>query len=100
MRWPATPRRPLPPRSPSRPPPVAVARPGTATAPPPPPVTDPPPTPPTVPPPLNEDPAVVSHVQARLAEMGYSVGTADGRAGSRTASAVMAFQKVEGLERD
>ena len=37
-------------------------------------------------------------VQQRLAELGYSPGTADGRVGGRTSSAIMAFQKVEGLD--
>lgn len=42
----------------------------------------------------------VAAVQARLAELGYDPGPADGVFGARTASAVMAFQKVEGLARD
>lgn len=62
--------------------------------------TEPPTTTTTGPPPPNEDPTIVAQVQSRLAGMGYSVGTADGRAGGQTASAVLAFQKVEGLERD
>jgi len=37
--------------------------------------------------------------QLRLAELGYDVGVADGGAGERTAHALMAFQKVEGLPR-
>jgi lipoprotein-anchoring transpeptidase ErfK/SrfK len=37
-------------------------------------------------------------VQQRLAELGYSPGAADGRVGGRTSSAIMAFQKVEGLD--
>jgi len=43
--------------------------------------------------------AEVRAVQERLAELGYDVGTADGRFGGRTSYAVMAFQKMEGLSR-
>ncbi len=43
--------------------------------------------------------ADVRAVQERLAELGYDVGEADGRFGGRTSYAVMAFQKMEGLER-
>lgn len=43
---------------------------------------------------------VVEALQARLGELGYSVGAVDGRYGGATASAVMAFQKVEGLSVD
>jgi lipoprotein-anchoring transpeptidase ErfK/SrfK len=39
-------------------------------------------------------------VQQRLAELGYSPGTADGRVGGRTSSAILAFQKMEGLTLD
>ena len=39
-------------------------------------------------------------LQQRLAELGYDVGTPDGKMGARTSYAVMAFQKVEGLGRD
>lgn len=39
-------------------------------------------------------------LQQRLAELGYDVGTPDGKLGSRTSYAIMAFQKVEGLARD
>lgn len=46
----------------------------------------------------SPDPGLRS-VQRRLAELGYDIGPADGRAGARTAFAVMAFQKVEGLPR-
>jgi peptidoglycan hydrolase-like protein with peptidoglycan-binding domain len=38
-------------------------------------------------------------LQRRLAELGYRPGTADGRFGVQTASAVLAFQKREGLPR-
>ena len=41
----------------------------------------------------------VRAVQERLAELGYDVGTADGRFGGRTSYAIMAFQKMEGLSR-
>jgi hypothetical protein len=40
------------------------------------------------------------HVQQRLTELGYRPGPVDGRYGSATASAVMAYQKHEGLLRD
>ncbi len=44
--------------------------------------------------------ADVKVVQDRLVALGYLPGTADGRFGAATASAVMAFQKHEGLQRD
>ena len=44
-------------------------------------------------------PSVVA-LQRRLAELGYNPGTADGAFGGSTASAVMAFQKVEQLSVD
>ncbi|MPY93793.1 MAG: L,D-transpeptidase family protein [Acidimicrobiia bacterium] len=43
---------------------------------------------------------VVADLQSRLAALGYSIGAADGGYGGRTSSAVMAFQKVEGLSAD
>jgi len=42
----------------------------------------------------------VRALQERLAELGYDVGTPDGKLGARTSYAIMAFQKVEGLGRD
>jgi peptidoglycan hydrolase-like protein with peptidoglycan-binding domain len=42
----------------------------------------------------------VEALQRRLAELGYRAGDADGRFGAQTASAVLAFQKREGLQRD
>jgi peptidoglycan hydrolase-like protein with peptidoglycan-binding domain len=42
----------------------------------------------------------VKAMQERLAELGYDVGTPDGKWGAQTTYAVMAFQKVEGLSRD
>ena len=39
-------------------------------------------------------------LQERLAELGYDVGTPDGRWGARTTYSLMAFQKMEGLSRD
>jgi peptidoglycan hydrolase-like protein with peptidoglycan-binding domain len=42
----------------------------------------------------------VEALQVRLTELGYRPGTPDGRYGASTASAVMAFQKHEGLGRD
>ena len=41
----------------------------------------------------------VRAVQKRLADLGYDVGTIDGGLGGRTGYSIMAFQKVEGLER-
>lgn len=42
----------------------------------------------------------VAAVQQQLADLGYYVGAIDGRAGPATASAVQAFQKVNGLNVD
>jgi lipoprotein-anchoring transpeptidase ErfK/SrfK len=39
-------------------------------------------------------------MQERLAELGYDIGTPDGKWGARTSYSLMAFQKVEGLTRD
>jgi len=36
--------------------------------------------------------------QARLNELGYNVGTPDGSAGPRTAAALRAFQRDNGLQ--
>jgi peptidoglycan hydrolase-like protein with peptidoglycan-binding domain len=67
--------------------------------------TEPPTTTTTAPPPppvwgLGSEGLVVLHVQQRLAELGYRPGAVDGRYGPETQSAVMAFQKHEGLQRD
>lgn len=42
----------------------------------------------------------VEALQRRLAELGYRPGSVDGRFGGETASAVLAFEKREGLSRD
>jgi lipoprotein-anchoring transpeptidase ErfK/SrfK len=64
-----------------------------------PPVTEPPTTEPPAPEP--EEPAVdVLALQQRLTDLGYWLGTPDGRDGALTRQAVMAFQKAEGLARD
>ena len=42
----------------------------------------------------------VQQLQERLTELGYRPGDADGRFDAATASAVLAFQEAEGLERD
>ncbi|HUR24113.1 MAG TPA: L,D-transpeptidase family protein [Acidimicrobiales bacterium] len=42
----------------------------------------------------------VLKLQQRLAELGYDVGTPDGKWGARTTYSLMAFQKVEGLSVD
>lgn len=42
----------------------------------------------------------VLQLQQRLTELGYRPGSADGKFGAQTASAVLAFQKREGLQRD
>jgi lipoprotein-anchoring transpeptidase ErfK/SrfK len=39
----------------------------------------------------------VLKLQERLAELGYDIGTPDGKWGARTSYSLMAFQKVEGL---
>ena len=44
--------------------------------------------------------ASVRAMQERLAELGYDIGTPDGKWGARTSYSLMAFQKVEGLTRD
>ncbi len=48
----------------------------------------------------GEDGDAVAALQARLVELGYWLGTPDGRYGQLTRQAVMAFQKAEGLGRD
>jgi lipoprotein-anchoring transpeptidase ErfK/SrfK len=48
----------------------------------------------------GSDPAAVLALQQRLSDLGYWLGTPDGGWGRVTSQAVMAFQKVEGLERD
>jgi lipoprotein-anchoring transpeptidase ErfK/SrfK len=73
-----------------------ATQPPTTTAPP---ATQPPTTEP--PAPESEEPAVdVAALQQRLVELGYWLGTPDGRDGPLTRQAVMAFQKAEGLARD
>jgi peptidoglycan hydrolase-like protein with peptidoglycan-binding domain len=66
--------------------------------------TEPPTTTTTAPPPPVWGPGSegleVLHVQQRLTELGYRPGAVDGRYGPETASAVLAFQKHEGLQRD
>ena len=47
----------------------------------------------------DQGPAVRS-LQQRLRDLGYWLGTPDGTYGGLTVQAVMAFQKVEGLDRD
>lgn len=42
----------------------------------------------------------VASIQQRLLDLGYRPGSPDGTFGPETASAVLAFQKAEGLERD
>jgi peptidoglycan hydrolase-like protein with peptidoglycan-binding domain len=49
---------------------------------------------------LGDTSADVEKVQRRLAELGYRPGTPDGQFGVETLSAVTAFQKHEGLDRD
>jgi lipoprotein-anchoring transpeptidase ErfK/SrfK len=48
----------------------------------------------------EEDRTAIAALQTRLDELGYSAGAADGRVGGRTSSAILAFEKVEGLSRD
>jgi N-acetylmuramoyl-L-alanine amidase len=47
----------------------------------------------------DEDPEI-AELQNRLAALGYRPGPANGSFGTETASAVLAFQKAEGLQRD
>jgi peptidoglycan hydrolase-like protein with peptidoglycan-binding domain len=97
-----------------------VEEPTTVPAPTTPPATQPPPTqpPPTQPPTTTAPPATVpptteplpaepegpavdvAALQQRLTDLGYWLGTPDGRDGPLTRQAVMAFQKAEGLARD
>ena len=54
---------------------------------------------------LNVQPAagggdLVHRAQATLGRLGYPVGAADGRAGPKTAAAVRAYQRSEGLPQD
>lgn len=56
------------------------------------------PTPTAAPTPTEED--EVAAVQQALTDQGYYVGAIDGRAGPATASAVQAFQKLNGLVAD
>ncbi|MEA2972570.1 MAG: hypothetical protein QOG82_1028 [Actinomycetota bacterium] len=85
-------------------PPTTIVRPPTTQ----PPTTEPPPTqPPATDPPAStatlhpgdKGPAVLG-LQQRLRDLGYWLGTPDGTYGGLTVQAVMAFQKVEGLDRD
>lgn len=78
------------------PPTDPVAIPSTA-----PPVTEAPAPQPTEPP--GPDPATIAatkDLQTRLEALGYSPGPIDGKFGGRTSSAVLAFEKVEGLQLD
>ena len=73
-----------------------------------PPVTEPPTTtppettvvttPPTTSAPVPDDGSILA-LQQRLGELGYDIGTPDGKWGWRTHHTVMAFQKIEGLAR-
>ncbi|MEA2900470.1 MAG: hypothetical protein QOH36_357 [Actinomycetota bacterium] len=80
-------------------PPTTIVRPPT-TQPPTtqPPATDPPASTATLHP-GDKGPAVLA-LQQRLRDLGYWLGTPDGTYGGLTVQAVMAFQKVEGLDRD
>jgi peptidoglycan hydrolase-like protein with peptidoglycan-binding domain len=49
---------------------------------------------------LGSEGVAVRDLQERLATLGYRPGAADGRFGAATASAVLAFQKRDGLQRD
>jgi hypothetical protein len=76
---------------------TAPPRPSTTTEPPTTTTTEPPP-PPTWG--VGSEGDVVLHVQQRLTVLGYRPGDVDGHYGSATASAVLAYQKHEGLQRD
>jgi lipoprotein-anchoring transpeptidase ErfK/SrfK len=87
---------------------------GAAPAPQPPPVThvqpsdvpepgpqpEPEPAPEPEPEPEPEPGPTVTAVQERLRELGYLVGAVDGERGQQTVAAVMAFQRVNGLQVD
>ncbi|MGH3926698.1 MAG: L,D-transpeptidase family protein [Pseudonocardiaceae bacterium] len=60
----------------------------------------PPPPAPVPPPPAPPPGPDVGAAQQRLAELSYYVSSVDGKAGGSTRSAVMAFQKVNGLKAD
>ena len=93
---PAAPPTPAAPTSPS----ASAPAPVPATAAPPAPATTPAP-PAATPAPTPTRPAVdVAAVQRRLTELRYFGGKADGTTGAGTRSAVMAFQKVQGLTAD
>jgi peptidoglycan hydrolase-like protein with peptidoglycan-binding domain len=81
---------------------TTVAEPSTTTAPTT--TTAPPTTTTTVPPPPVHRPGdgglEILALEQRLAELGYRPGEADGSYTAATASAVMAYQKHEGLSRD
>src|SRR3954466_7063179 len=83
-----------------------AAEPPTTTTPPRPSTTTEPPTTTTTEPPppptwgVGSEGDVVLHVQQRLTVLGYRPGEVDGHYGSATASAVLAYQKHEGLQRD
>lgn len=69
--------------------------------------TEPPTTTTTIPPPMadgtlapGESGPEVAALQARLVELGFWLGAADGTYGQLTRQAVMAFQKAHGLGRD
>jgi lipoprotein-anchoring transpeptidase ErfK/SrfK len=80
---------------PAAPPPTTAAPPPTAATPPP---TTTTPEPSALRPGAT-GPAVLA-LQQRLRDLGYWLGTPDGTYGGLTVQAVMAFQKVEGLQRD
>lgn len=46
------------------------------------------------------DPSTVKDVQARLSDLGYDPGPADGQMGPKTRNAIRAYQKDEGLRAD
>ena len=48
----------------------------------------------------GDEGAEVQEIQERLVSLGYRPGDSDGRFGANTTSAVLAFQKAEGLDRD
>lgn len=82
--------------------PEPTAVPTTAAAPTLPPTTAAPATTTTEPPPATSEPGSpeVLALQQKLAALGYDVGEPDGKYGTRTYFAVMAFQKIQGLPAD
>ncbi|HEX3620748.1 MAG TPA: L,D-transpeptidase family protein [Acidimicrobiales bacterium] len=62
-------------------------------------LSPPPPPPPAAAPPAAAAPLTMVQIEQKLADLHYDVGPVDGTYDDQTRSAVMAFEKVNGLER-